>query len=256
MSARRFTRRDFIRYTGLGIAAGLAGCAKEAATPTPTRVPATATAVLPTPTPIPPTATAAVTGPKPGGTLTATSAGEMRFDPYWGLQPNVFSYEIFDRLFDYGGPEMYAPYPLLAESWEEEQKLLTVKLWEGVKFQNGRELVSLDIVDNIDRALDESIGHYLYSSFSASVEGAETVDKYTAKIYYKVTYPFKLDDLTRMPLIPKENMADVDINPTGCGPFKFVNYAHGDKLELVRFEDYWQKGKPYIDKSHVDDGVA
>jgi len=33
----------------------------------------------------------------------------------------------------------------------------------------------------------------------------------------------------------------------GTGPFKLVNYEHGVKASYVRFADYWEKEKPYLD---------
>ena len=38
------------------------------------------------------------------------------------------------------------------------------------------------------------------------------------------------------------------VNPVGTGPFKFVRYEPDVKLMVERFDDYWQKGKPYLDK--------
>ena len=36
-------------------------------------------------------------------------------------------------------------------------------------------------------------------------------------------------------------------NPAGTGPFKFVEYQRDVKMTLTKFEDYWDKGKPYLD---------
>ncbi len=41
--------------------------------------------------------------------------------------------------------------------------------------------------------------------------------------------------------------ADFAFNPVGTGPFEFVRYLPGDRLELKRFDGYWQAGKPYLD---------
>jgi len=38
------------------------------------------------------------------------------------------------------------------------------------------------------------------------------------------------------------------LHPVGTGPFKFVRYEPDVKLVVERFDDYWQKGKPYLDK--------
>ena len=187
-----------------------------------------------------------------GGSLVATAPGDLQFDPYFAqTRAWIVQGQIFSALFDYQGKNAFAPSPQLAESWKETDKTLTIKLRKGVKFHNGRDLTSQDIVDNVNRAKDKSIGHYLFDYFDPTVDGAEAVDRETVKITYKQAYPLKLDDLTLLYIIPKEAMADVATKPVGCGPFKFVSYAPGDKLELQRFEQYWEKGKPALERVTV-----
>src|SRR5207237_6070833 len=106
--------------------------------------------------------------------------------------------------FAYAGPKPYKPVPHLAESDEETDKGLTIKLRQGVKFHNGREFTSQDVLDNIARAKDKSIGHYLFDTFDSSVDTAEAPDKYTVKLTYKQVYPVKLDDLAEPSIIAKE----------------------------------------------------
>jgi peptide/nickel transport system substrate-binding protein len=36
-------------------------------------------------------------------------------------------------------------------------------------------------------------------------------------------------------------------NPVGTGPFKFVSYELNTVIKGTKFNDYWQKGKPYLD---------
>ena len=187
-----------------------------------------------------------------GGTLVATAPGDLQFDPYFAqTRAWIVQGQIFSALFDYQGKNAFAPSPQLAESWKETDKTLTVKLRKGVKFHNGRDLTSQDIVDNVNRAKDKSIGHYLFDYFDPTVDGAEALDRETVKITYKQSYPLKLDDLTLLYIIPKEAMADIATKPVGSGPFRFVSYAPGDKLELQRFEQYWEKGKPLLDRVTV-----
>ncbi|MEK1929964.1 MAG: ABC transporter substrate-binding protein [Pararhizobium sp.] len=35
--------------------------------------------------------------------------------------------------------------------------------------------------------------------------------------------------------------------PVGTGPFKFSDWARGNNISFVRNDDYWDKGKPYLD---------
>ena len=163
-----------------------------------------------------------------GGTLVATSPGDLQFDPYFAqTRAWIVQGQIFSALFDYQGKNPFAPSPQLAESWKETEKTLTIKLRKGVKFHNGRDLTSQDIIDNVNRAKDKAIGHYLFDYFDPSVDGAEAIDRETVKITYKQAYPLKLDDLTLLYIIPKEAMADVATKPVGSGPFKFVELRAG-----------------------------
>ena len=187
--------------------------------------------------------------PQRGGTLIAAAGGEIKMDPYFQTAPTwIIQGQFYNALFDYLGPDPFKIHGQLAESWNESDRQLTVTLRRGVKFHNGREVTAQDVVDNVNRALDKSIGHYLYDYFSPAVDGAEASEQYTVKISYKKTYPLKLDDLTILYLIPKEAMAEVATKPMGSGPFRFVSYFPGDQLQMERFDQYWESGKPYLDK--------
>lgn len=181
------------------------------------------------------------------GDLVAAGTGDIKFDPYFQIVPLRFVTEqIFGRLVDFFGADPQTPNPQIADSWQETDQTLTVKLKQGVKFHNGRELVAQDIADNIARAKDKSIGHYLYDVFNNSVDSAEVLDQYTVRLNYSKIYPVKLIDLSKLYIIPKEAMADVATTPVGSGPFKFVSYSPGDKLVMQAFDDYWDQPKPYM----------
>ncbi|HKG25180.1 MAG TPA: ABC transporter substrate-binding protein, partial [Thermomicrobiales bacterium] len=187
-----------------------------------------------------------------GGEVTVAGIGEPKFDPYFlNSELRDVQAQIFRAPFDYRGADPYAINPALVDTYEETETTLTLKLRQGVKFHNGRELTSQDIVDNIERAKDEALGHNLSALFGPTVESVEMVDTYTAKLTYKLTYPTKTQDLVYLFLIPKEAMGEIATKPVGCGPFTFVSYAPGDKLEMARFEDYYEEGKPYLDRVTV-----
>jgi ABC-type transport system substrate-binding protein len=40
-------------------------------------------------------------------------------------------------------------------------------------------------------------------------------------------------------------------NPVGTGPFKFVSFERDSYFKTVKNPDYWQKGKPYLDKVEI-----
>lgn len=197
-----------------------------------------------------PAASAAAATPKRGGHLTILSgSGVSTLDPYFLTAGTAeLSHQIFDSLIDFSGADALKPVGQLAESWQEADTTLTLKLRQGVKFHNGREFTSQDVVDNVARAKDKSIGHQLYAVFEPSVGSVDAIDKYTARINYKSLQPQKLEDISTLYIIPKENWADVTKHPLGTGPFKFVSHAPGSAVELERFGEYWQKDRPYLDK--------
>ncbi len=190
--------------------------------------------------------------PRPGGNLVAAGTGEIRFDPYFNFVPARFVYtQLFGALFNYRGPDPLVPHPELAEAWEESEKELVVTLRDDIFFHNGRPIVAQDVVDNIARAKDPDIGHYLFAIFDASVEQAEVIDDRTVRIAYKSVHPVKLDDLAMLYLIPAEAMDEVDTSPVGSGPFQFQSYSSGDALTVKRFDAYWEPGQPYLDSVTV-----
>lgn len=187
-----------------------------------------------------------------GGEVVVAGTGEPKFDPYFlNTELRDVQAQIFRAPFDYRGSDPYTINPALVETYDEKETTLTLKLKPGIKFHNGREVTAQDIVDNIARAKDASLGHNLSALFGPTVQTAEVVDTHTAKLTYAMTYPTKLQDLVYLFLIPKEAMADLATKPVGCGPFTFVSYAPGDKLEMARFADYYEPGKPYLDKVTV-----
>src|SRR6202040_3827110 len=44
--------------------------------------------------------------------------------------------------------------------------------------------------------------------------------------------------------VPAQDMRQ---HPIGTGPFKFVSYKPNESIKLVRNEQYWKQGRPYLD---------
>lgn len=186
--------------------------------------------------------------PQPGGTLNMSLGTDfVSFDPYLDIDGAEFKPMVFEapiRISDDGQFE-----PWLAESWEvgPEAKSVTLKIRQGIMFHNGREMTVDDVVWSANRAIDQTLGHHLGDRF-ATATGAEKVDDTTLVINYSEPTHSALDGIARLFIFPQEADAEIATIPVGTGPFKYEEWVPGDHLTLVKNEDYWQEGKPLLDK--------
>ena len=139
--------------------------------------------------------------------------------------------------------------PELAESYEYVTPTeLVIKLKQGVKFHNGDVLTSKDVVFSINRMLDKPASRIMIDAISK----VEAIDEYTVKLTLsKPSSPllFGLAHPLTAILNEKDTLAKNDViatDPMGTGPYKFVEWGSGEKIELVAFDDYFE-GRPKID---------
>lgn len=132
--------------------------------------------------------------------------------------------------------------PQLAESWEISEDGLTYsfKLRSGVSFHDGEAFDSSVAKFAIDRARGENSVNPQKRYFE-TIEAVETPDPQT--LVLKLSKP--TGSLLYWLAWPSSSMVgsrSADANkttPVGTGPFKFVSWAKGDKVELARNPDYW-----------------
>ncbi len=148
----------------------------------------------------------------------------------------------------------------LAESWiiSEDKKTYTFKVQKGVKFHDGSLLTSRDIKASYDKIIFPPSGVVSFrQSFYSAVEKIEIPDTYTVVFRLKwpspsffgnlasaYNYIYKADILARDPRWYEKNIM-------GTGPFKFVEYVPGSHWVGKRNEDYFIKGRPYLDGYRV-----
>src|SRR5262249_49116649 len=88
----------------------------------------------------------------------------------------------------------------------------------------------------------------------SSLDTVEVVDTYTVRVTSKDAFaafivPFY--DVNAMQLSPAAVQrwgADIGFHPVGTGPFTFVEYQKDLQTVLERNPDYWDVGKPSLDR--------
>ena len=187
--------------------------------------------------------------PKRGGSLKLAHGGDiLGFDPSQNAGGNwpMFNqvYNVLVRL-----DENLRPQPELAESWQfsSDYRTLTLNLRRGVKFHSGRELTADDVVFNIKRVQDPKLAANV-QTMAVKFKSIEAKDKYTVLCRFDAFYAPVLDMLDLLWIIDPQGEAAIKTKGAGTGPFKLDTWKPGDHVRLVRNENYWRQGLPYLDE--------
>lgn len=188
-------------------------------------------------------------GAKGGEMVYSISADVDNFNPYIN-QTNTFmntlAFNCYEPLLYIDKDMKYVPD--LAESWEKkDDKTYIFKIRQGVKFHNGQDLTAEDVKFTIEYTQDEKLGSW-QKPFFENVQAVKVVDNSTVEVDLKNVSNTLLDDLTLLPVVKKGTEATLQQQPVGTGPFKFVSWSPNDQIVFEKNTDYWDKGKPYLDK--------
>lgn len=133
----------------------------------------------------------------------------------------------------------------LAESWEVVDPLTYVfKLRPNAVFHNGNSVTAADVVFSIGKIIEEGSASFLKNDLSA-IESIEAVDDKTVKITLSSPLAVLLDLLANFnaSVISAES---TDENAIGAGPFRMKSQERGVYIELERFADFYDTGKPIV----------
>ena len=141
-----------------------------------------------------------------------------------------------------------------------------IALKKGVKFHNGRQMTVDDIIWSYERIMNAKTASPS-ARYVRIVKGAKDYEEGKAQ---RIAGLRKIDDFTleitmERPLdpayslyeggtaiLPKEEVEKkgdaFGTDPVGAGPFKFSKWVKGSEMVIVKNPDYYEKGKPYLDK--------
>jgi len=188
----------------------------------------------------------------------ATYTKFLTMEPYQtsSRQMLQMGYMIWDPLV-LRDPDTGKILPHVAVSWETpDNKTWSFKIRNDVKFHNGNPLNAQAIKWTIeDRILNPDRKSPRLPNFKW-VKSVEIVDDYTFKIHTHEPYALALERLNTLYIMdPKwgkeHDFQYIQEHAMGSGPFKWVSWSKGSKVELVRNENYWMKGVPGVDKVTV-----
>lgn len=195
--------------------------------------------------------------PTPGGTMVVTlGANPDHLNP--AISSSVIvampAQAIIEGLIRLDGE--FLPQPALATSWDvsEDSKTFTFHLRDGVTWHDGEAFTADDVVFTLTTITPL---HPRAASVFSNVASVVATDASTVVVTLNDPFGPFINFLTadNVGILPEHVYAGSDpatnpanMAPIGTGAFKFDNWASGQSITLVKNENYWAEGRPYLDE--------
>jgi peptide/nickel transport system substrate-binding protein len=145
--------------------------------------------------------------------------------------------------------------PELATSWawSKDNLSLTFKLREGVKWHDGKPFTAKDVKCTFDLIEGKALDKFRKTPRKDWFSNVKDV---TVNGDYEVTFHLSRPQPSVLAMLASGYTpiyschvpaAQMRTNPIGTGPFKFVEMKQNESIKLVKNENYWKKGLPYLD---------
>src|SRR5262245_46977950 len=178
----------------------------------------------------------------PRAIVVAITSGPSNFDPRVATDDSTQKIQqlIFNNLMDLDADLRVGP-GLAQRLDNPDPTTYVATLRQGVRFHDGHELTSADVVYTFNSFIDPEFISTRKVAFRGLAK-VEARDRYTVVFTLKepfLSFPYALV----IPGVPDGAGADFRNHPVGTGPYTFVSYAVDDRLELAPFDGYFG-GKP------------
>jgi len=155
-------------------------------------------------------------------------------------------------------PDFLSFKPRLAKSYEfsRDRKVLTFHLRNDVYWSDGVQVTARDVLATFKAQKNPDV---LWSGIHLKehIDSVSVLDDFTVSFYFNEVYPYQVMDVNDGPIMPAHIIESVPPDsirllriedlPTN-GPFKLKEWKRGQLLVLVPYENYYEKGKPYLEK--------
>jgi peptide/nickel transport system substrate-binding protein len=160
---------------------------------------------------------------------------------------------MFDQHVKQNSQQSIVPDLATSWSWSEDGTQLTFPLREGVKWHDGTPFTAKDVKCTWDLLTGKSGDKFRLNPRKSWYRNLEEV---TTNGDYEVTFHLARPQPAFISLLASGYSvvypchvppADMRQHPIGTGPFKFVEFKPNERIVVTRNQDYWKKGRPYLD---------
>jgi peptide/nickel transport system substrate-binding protein len=132
------------------------------------------------------------------------------------------------------------------EPADDTLKVWDVTLRDGVRFHDGRELSSADVVASFDY-------HRANAPFARQIVRIEAPSRLLARFTLdagNAEFPYVLAEYNSV-IMPAAPLDRIGFDGIGTGPFRIVSSDPNRSLVMERFDGYWRRGFPYLDRVEI-----
>lgn len=143
--------------------------------------------------------------------------------------------------------------PALAESWRAiDDRTWEFRLRKGVKFHDGSDFTAADVAFSLDRVPTVPNSPSPFTTYSKQITEKFIVDPLTIRLRTATPYPLMPNDMGTIMIVSSraaKGATTEDFNTgkaaVGTGPYRFVRWQKGDRIELARHDGYWGAKSPW-----------
>lgn len=177
--------------------------------------------------------------------------------------PLALLYNVYETLVKLDSDGEYQP--LLASSYtiSDDGLTYTFHLREGVTFHNGDALTAEDVVfsfNNSQANVAAGKAPAIIAQTVAPIACLSAADDLTVVLQLNERSRNFLFNITQTggAIVNEASLADVATTPVGSGPFEFVSYDIGNRLDLAANADYWgtKPGLQTVEFRYITDNKA
>jgi peptide/nickel transport system substrate-binding protein len=187
-------------------------------------------------------------------TLNIGLAGSVNsVDPHFtNSTPNhVIAHSLFDRLTERSPKGELVPG--LALSWSPlSDTVWEFKLRPNVKWHDGKPFTGEDVAFSLERARNVPNSPGGFGGLLASIVRVDQIDPLTVQLHTAAPSPNLPRQLAFIAIVSKHagegattEQYNSGVKAVGTGPYKFVRYIPGDRIDMVRNDDWWGPKQPW-----------
>jgi peptide/nickel transport system substrate-binding protein len=198
--------------------------------------------------------------PVRGGTYTvgmiSGGAAETLNPAFIISYPDFFrGYQLYDLLFELDEEAKIKGGLATGAEPNKENSAWVLKLREGVVWHDGKPFDADDVVYNFKLwSSPENFGHYSIAGL-VDFKGVKKTGQYevTVPVTQPVgDFPSLFASYTNFVSQDGATAASFKTNPIGTGPYKYVSFTPGKQSIFEWNTNYWEHGRPYVEKMVVD----